>query len=96
MSNEPQDQTKNETGRPSFSAPLYAALRQGAKELAQALPAFPESARIVEEPGTLGNPTPQQVTEQVVGEQGYQSMFNTYAARCDTGREQVQSQEMER
>lgn len=43
--------------RPSFSAPLYAAVRQGAKELAQVLPAFPESVRPVEEANTLGNPT---------------------------------------
>lgn len=83
-------------GRPTFSAPLYAALRQGAKEIGQALPAFPESTRVVEEPGTLGNPTPQQVTSQVVGDQGYQAMFNTYAARSDMGREQVQEKEMER
>lgn len=50
--------------RPSFTAPLYAYLRQGAKELGQALPATRESIHVVEEPGTLANPTPQLITEQ--------------------------------
>ena len=40
---------------------LQAFLRQGAKEVAQALPALPDSIRIVEEPGAIGNPTPQEV-----------------------------------
>jgi hypothetical protein len=67
--------------RPSFGAPLSAALRQGAKEIAQALPAFPESVRPVEEPGTLGNPTQSLVTEQITGDRGYSEMVNGYAAR---------------
>lgn len=50
--------------RPAFWAPIKAAGRQGAKELAQILPAFPESVRPVEEPGTLGNPTPQEITNE--------------------------------
>lgn len=54
----------SEPSRPAFDAPLYAALRQGAKEVGQALQAFPDSVRTVEEPGTLGNPTPQMVTAQ--------------------------------
>lgn len=41
-----------------------AAVRQGAKEVAQVLPAFPESVRVVEEPGTPGNPTPQEVASE--------------------------------
>jgi hypothetical protein len=71
----------SEDNRPSFSAPLYAALRQGAKELAQALPAFPESVRPVEESGTLGNPTQAMVTQEIGTVQGYNSMLDTYAAR---------------
>jgi hypothetical protein len=43
---------------------LRAFLRQGGKELSQALPAFKDSIQVVEEPGTIGNPTPQQVTQQ--------------------------------
>ena len=49
--------------RPSFTSPLYAWVRQGSKEFAQGLPATRDSIRPVEEPGTLGNPTPQQITE---------------------------------
>lgn len=40
-----------------------AAVRQGAKELAQVLSAFPDSVRVVEEPGTPGNLVPQEVQE---------------------------------
>ncbi len=39
------------------SGALAAFVRQGAKETAQVLPAFPDSMRVVEEPGALGNPT---------------------------------------
>lgn len=87
---EPQDRP------PSVSAPLLAALRQGAKELAAILPAFPESVGIVEEPGTMGNPTPQLVTEQISAGQDSNSMLDAYAARAQQGREQTQEQEMER
>jgi hypothetical protein len=67
--------------RPAFSAPLYAALRQGAKELAQALPAFPDSVRPIEEPGALGNPTQQMVTEQSRGEGEFQKLLDRYDSR---------------
>ena len=50
--------------RPSFLAPIYAWIRQGSKEFAQGIPALPGSVRVVEEPGTLGNPTQQMVTEE--------------------------------
>lgn len=90
--------SKDVDSRPAFSAPLYAALRQGAKEAAQVLPAFPSSIRPVEEMGTLGNPTPQMVTRAMDGQvgpiqhedNGYEAMFNTYAARGGEGREQPQ------
>jgi hypothetical protein len=75
--------------RPSFSAPLWAAARQGAKELSQVLPAFPESVRIVEEAGAMGNPTPQQVTAQI--DPGYEAMVDRYA-----GQVKEQEQELER
>ena len=69
---------KEENSRPAFSAPLWAAARQGAKELAQALPAFPEGVRPIEEPGTMGNPTPQMVTEQSRGEGDFQKLLDRY------------------
>lgn len=47
-----------------IGATLKAQLRQGAKEAAQALPAFKDSVQIVEEPGLPGNLTPQEVVQQ--------------------------------
>jgi hypothetical protein len=70
-----------ESNRPAFTAPLYAALRQGAKELAQALPALPDSIRPVEEPGTLGNPTQQMVTQEIGTVHGYDRMLDQHAER---------------
>jgi hypothetical protein len=43
---------------------LKAFFRQGAKELAQALPAFKDSIQVVEEPGTFLNPTTYDVSKQ--------------------------------
>lgn len=60
---------KNEPQQKIGSGALQAFLRQGAKELAQVLPALPDSVRVVEEPGTLGNPTPQMVTQEITGRQ---------------------------
>jgi hypothetical protein len=80
--------------RPSFGAPLWAALRQGTKEFAQLLPAFPDSARPIEEPGTLGNPTPQMITEQIGTLDGYNQMLDSYASR-NVGRSEPE-QGMER
>lgn len=54
--------------------------RQGLKELAQALPAFPDSVRPVEEAGVFGNPTPQIVTQEM-GVSNYQDMLNGYIAQ---------------
>ena len=53
-------------GNPPIGAgALQAFVRQGFKELAQVIPATPESVRVVEEPGSIGNPTPQIVTAQM-------------------------------
>lgn len=78
--------------RPSFTSPLYAAVRQGAKEIAQALPAFPESVQPVNEPGTLGNPTPSMVTDQI--EYGHES-DRSYEAMLERYASQARDQEME-
>lgn len=85
---------KEKTNRPSFSAPLLAAGRQGLDEIAQILPPFPDSMRCVEEPGTLGNPTMQMITEQMRGTDSYEQLLDDYA-----GKEHAQpqrEQEMER
>lgn len=75
--------------RPAFSAPLYAAVRQGAKELAQVLPAFPSSVHVVEEPGTIGNLPSQLVTQEMTG---YDAELAAAAARPQP----EQSRELER
>ena len=46
---------------------LQAMIRLGPKELAQILPAFPDSVRPIEEPGLPGNLTPQEVVNQKHG-----------------------------
>lgn len=67
--------------RPSVTSPLYAALRQGTKELAQILPAFPDSVRPVEEPGTLGNPTQAMLTQDIVMVHGKKASLDQYSSR---------------
>lgn len=85
---------KQESNRPAFSSPLYAWLRQGLEETAKVLPAFPDSIQCVEEPGTLGNPTAQMVTEQMGTLSGYDRMLDAYASQ---GREENEKeQELER
>lgn len=85
----------DERSNPAFSAPLWAAVRQGTKELAHnLLPAFPDSARPIEEPGTLGNPTPQMITEQMGTLDGYNQMMDSYARQ--QGEREDHQQEMER
>lgn len=61
-------------------------LRAGGKEIAQILPAFSDSVRPAEEPGLLGNMTPQEVVQD---KQNYNAMLGGYAARGSVhGREQ--------
>ena len=79
--NEPKITEGAQSARPSFSAPFWAAWRQGLKELGQALPAFPDSIRPVEELGTIGNPTQAMVTQEIGTFPGYQAMFESYANR---------------
>ncbi len=84
----------SENNRPSFWGPLLAWGRQGFDEIAQILPPFPDSIRCVNEPGTLGNPTMQMITEQMRGPGSYEQVLNDYA-----GKEQEQpqrEQELER
>ncbi len=55
--------SKMEKFKSDISTTVAAWLRQGAKELGQAIvPAFPDSIRPVEEIGLPGNPTSQQVS----------------------------------
>ena len=94
--------SEQQKGRPAFWGPLKAAWRQGLKEIAQYLPAFPENPRPIEEPGTMGNPTPVMVTDQLRAESRirqdssniHDERLDRYAARGDGGSER--QQEMER
>lgn len=93
-----QESQQQKSGRPAFSAPLWAAARQGAKELSQVLPAFPDSVRPVEEQGTLGNPTPQEVTQEkgTVYGNSYEQKLDMYAARGAQAQQQDRGMGMER
>lgn len=73
---------------------LKAALRQGQKEIAQVLQAFPPGpVQPVEEPGLFGNLTPQEVVQDKGAQQSYQSMLNGYTVH---GRSEPQRQAPER
>lgn len=56
--------------------------RLGAKELAQVLPAFPAgSVQPIEEPGLVGNLTPQEVVRGKGIHDNYESRLQQYAAQ---------------
>jgi len=55
-----------------IKATMLASARQGAKELAQALPAFPDSIKPVEQLGTPGNPTQLEVNHEKGNDTAYQ------------------------
>src|SRR6266851_9301680 len=57
---------------------MKAFARAGLKEIAQVLPAFPEGVRPVEEPGLVGNLTPQEILSD---KQRLDSVLDGYAAR---------------
>src|SRR5579885_3406354 len=62
----PPEPQRPEQPKPKIGEGHAAAMfRAGLKELAQILPAFPDSVRPVEEPGLAGNATPQIITEQM-------------------------------
>ena len=71
---------------------VKAALRQGAKELAQVLPAFPaHGIQPVEEPGLASNLTPQEVAHD---KGAYETMLGRYSSRGE--QEQTQDRDLER
>lgn len=73
---------------------LQAWLRAGSKELTQVLPAFPDSnIRPVEEPGLVGNLTPQEI---VHGKSEYDQVLHGYASRATAQPEQDKEKGMTR
>ena len=81
--------------QPAFTAPLYAFVRQGGKETGQVLQAFPDSMRPVEEPGTLGNPTPQMITNATHPELDNSGLLARYSSEQEADHGQDQGMEME-
>jgi hypothetical protein len=81
---------EREQQQPIGAGHLKAMLRAGAKELAQILPAFPDSVRPVEEPGLVGNLTPQEIVHD---KQKLDNLLDGYAGRVQQGREQDQGME---
>lgn len=87
---EEQEQKKPKIG----AGHMQAWLRAGVKELSQALPAFPDSnIRPVEEPGLVGNLTPQEI---VHGKTEYDQVLHGYASRTAMQPEQTQEKGMTR
>lgn len=75
MAEELENQPKPKIG----AGHAQAMFRAGLKELTQVLPAFPESnIRPVEEPGLVGNLTPQEI---VHGKSEYDQVLYGYASR---------------
>ena len=69
-----------QSAQPSFTGQLQAMWREGLKDLQNAiLPAFPDSQRGVEEPGTPLSPTSQQVTQDLGNFRGYEQVLESYA-----------------
>jgi hypothetical protein len=90
MAEEHEQQPKPKIG----AGHLKAMIRAGAKELTQALPAFPDSnIRPVEEPGLVGNLTPQEI---VHGKNEYDQLLHGYASRAGVQPEQDKERGMSR
>ena len=70
---------------------LEAAGRMGLDELAQVLPAFPDSIHPVDEPGALGTVTPAIATDQM----GYEPHHDEHLPPLETYEPGMPEQEME-
>lgn len=82
--------------KPTTSSVLWAEWRRGLKDLQNAvLNPWNGVVATHEESGSVGNPTPQIVTQDIQGDQAYQSMLEGYAARGGEAQKQ-QQEEVER
>lgn len=67
---------------PSTSSLLWAQWRQGLKTLQDAvLNPWQGVQQGRDEPGTIANPTPQMVTQDIQGKASYQSLLEEYSTR---------------
>jgi len=73
---------QGQTERPSSWATLKAYFREGLHTVQDFfLKAFPDSTPVKGEPGTLGQPTPQMVTQDIQGPQSYDQRLGDYVQR---------------
>ena len=81
----------------SSSSVLMGEWRRGLKDLQNAvLNPWNGVTQTHEEAGTIANPTQQMVTEDIRGEQSFESILNSYAARNAPAKETVREQQPER
>lgn len=81
----------------STSSVLAGEWRRGLKDLQNAvLNPFNGITQTHEEPGTIANPTQQMVTEDIRGEQSFESILDGYAARTAPAKEPVREQQPDR
>ncbi len=67
---------------PSSSSVLWAEWRRGLKDLQNVVTnPFNGITPTHEEPGTIGNPTPQLVTQDIQGKENFSNMLDRYAGR---------------
>lgn len=77
--------------QPDLEGEIRSFIREGAKDLHNAIvPAFPESQRGVDEPGTPLAPTQAQITQELGG---YEAMRSSYAQGAAQEQEQELQQE---
>jgi len=91
------DDRRQGNPRPALGAQFAAWLREGAKDLQNAvLKAFPDSMTLTNEPGAPGSPTPQQVTRALDQTGTFRNHLDGYVNRATAEREPDKNQGMER
>lgn len=81
----------------SSSSVLWAEWRRGLKDLQNAVVnPWNGVTPTHEEPGTIANPTPQLVTEDINGRSSYDAMREQYAARGQQQQQQQEKPDLER
>ena len=69
--------------QPSTSSTLWGEWRRGLKDLQNAvLNPYNGMTQTHEEPGTIGNPTPQMVTQDIQGRESFSNVLDQYASRA--------------
>ncbi|MCA9076966.1 MAG: hypothetical protein KDA93_18210 [Planctomycetaceae bacterium] len=83
------DEREAASTRPSTASVLWAAWRQGLKDVQNAvLDPWNGVHQGHQEPGSIGNPTQAMVTQDIGTVHGYQKMLDDYAGRSEPSQEQ--------